>query len=102
MNPILVPTLAELRIELDRANAVRLAVPRGHEAAYEAALTCCWAIIDEIAELPASCLADLRVKAYAVDWSARVLEDEPFGNPSEGERKMFQQLVAGLLDERLG
>ena len=96
-NPILVPTLAELAIELGRADANRAALES--DPGYDAALLHCWSVLDQIAELPAASLADLRIKARAFDWSARLLDDEPYHNPSDGEQKIMRQLVAGLLDE---
>jgi hypothetical protein len=98
--PILVPTLNELRVELDRVDSIRSALSVESED-YDAALSACWSLLDQIAELPAWTLADLRVKAYAFDWSARLLQDEPYRNPSSGEEKIMKQIVSGLLDERI-
>lgn len=100
MTPILVPTLAELGIELQRAEGVRAALD-STDKVYDAALMHCWSILDQIAELPAASIADLRIKARAFDWSAQLLEGEPYHNPSDGEEKIMRQLVAGLLDERI-
>lgn len=100
MTPILVPTLAELGIELQRAEGVRAALDSTGKV-YDAALMHCWSILDQIAELPAASIADLRIKARAFDWSAQLLEGEPYHNPSDGEEKIMRQLVAGLLDERI-
>lgn len=101
MSPTLVPTLAELRDELDRLDAVRRAAEQRNadDGAYEAALTACQHILDQIAAIPAASLADLRIKAYAFNWSANLLDDEPYENPSDGEMLIMRQLVAGLLDE---
>jgi hypothetical protein len=89
MNLILVPTLAELQVELDRADGARRSVLHD-EKAYQAAVTQCWQVLDQIAGMPAACLADLRVKAYAFDWSARLLDDEPYCNPSPGEELILR------------
>lgn len=110
MTPILVPTLAELWIELGRADSERVALSAQNDAnpdddsvqkAWEQKADHCWAILDQMAELPAASIADLRIKARAFDWSARVLNGEPYHNPSDGEEKIMRQLVAGLLDERI-
>lgn len=102
MMPLLAPTLAELRVELDRANGLRAAIPDDAPSSeYDAATKYCWAVLDQIAETAVTSLADLRIKAYAFDWAARLTEDEPYHNPSDGEAKIMHQLVAGLLDESL-
>ncbi|WP_108462263.1 hypothetical protein [Devosia naphthalenivorans] len=110
MSPILVPTLAELRVELDRLDGQRRAASarnnadpndRALETAWNDAATACWHVLDQIAALPASSIADLRVKAYAFDWSARLLDGESYYNPSDGEEAILRQLVSGLLDERI-
>ena len=110
MSPILVPTLAELRTELDRLDAIRRdlsvktdAAPTDEavQAVYDTATDACWRTVDAIADIPAASLADLRVKSYALDWSARLLDGEPYHNPCAGEEKILRQLVAGLLDERI-
>jgi hypothetical protein len=110
MSPILVPTLAELRTELDRLDAIRRtlsaqtdAAPddKAAAAAWDAATDACWRTLDAIAEIPAASLPDLRVKAYGLAWSARLLDGEPYYNPCPGEEKILRQLVAGLLDERI-
>lgn len=111
MTPILVPTLAELGIELGKAMAAE-------DAAYQAWLPQYHAgngtadtaeskeadrtsdvvsgIIDQIAALPAASLADLRVKAMAMDWHNRKVE-----TPHDFWTRLGAQLVAGLLDERI-
>lgn len=101
------PSLAALALELARVDAIRAALSddAGNHAAgtqhqYDAALLDCWAVLDRIAEAPATSLPDLRIKARAFDWSARLLDDEPYRNPSEGEEKILRHLVSGLLDER--
>lgn len=100
MSPILVPTLAELWIELGRAEAIRAATSTATDD-YEPALKQCWHILDQITELPSASIADLRIKARAFDWSARLIGDESYNNPSDGEEKIMRQLVAGLIDERI-
>lgn len=99
MTPLFVPTLTELEIKLQLAETSR-AVSEDNPN-YEAALMNCWSILDQIADLPARTLADLRIKARTFDWSAQLLEGEPYRNPSDGEVKIMRQLVAGLMDERI-
>lgn len=109
MSPILVPTLSELRVELDRLDAERIKASATSDAdptdrtlnkAWELSIDACWAVLDQIAATPAASLADLRVKAHAFNWSATLLDGEPYHNPSGGEEQIMRQLVAGLLDER--
>ncbi len=110
MSPILTPAIVELRAELERADAERSAIWAKADAnphddviqkAYNEALLYSWKVLDQIAEIHAASLADLKVKAWAMDWSAKLLDDEPYHNPSDGEEKIMRQLVAGLLDERI-
>lgn len=110
MSPILVPTLAELRTELARLDHIRALASAQQDAnpddkaldeAWDVATDACWGALDQIAALPASSLADLRVKAYAFNWSAELLDGEPFHNPTNSEEQIMRQLVAGLLDERI-
>ncbi len=110
MNPILVPTLAELRVELDRAEGIRAAIaakmddqPETDEltAKRDQAEAACFSLLNQIAAISAASLADLRVKAHAFNWSARLLDDEPYRNPTDGEVQIMRQLVIGLLDERI-
>jgi len=107
---IVTPALAELRQELDRLDAARALASARNDAdpnnadltaSWAKALSACWAALDQISVIPASSLADLRVKAYAFDWSARLLDGEPYGNPTAGEEHIMRQLVSGLLDEAL-
>lgn len=112
MNPILVPTLAELGIEFDRAYAAeRVALTaaadsdasRGDplEIAYEQAVGLTSSIIDQIAAIPAASIADLRVKAKALDWYHQTVEGPNFGKgPCPGEL-LAQQLVAGLSSDEV-
>lgn len=110
MSPILVPTLSELRVELDRLEAVRATASAAHDAnpegegleqAWEATTDACWHVLDQIAALPAASLDDLRVKAHAFNWSASLLNGEPYHNPTDEEEQILRQIVAGLLDERI-
>lgn len=112
MSPILVPTLAELGIELGKAIAVENAAharwlplyeagnamansPEDHacQTAYAAASD----LTDQIAAIPAVSLADLRVKALAMDWHNRTIE-----KPDDFWSSLGAQIVAGLLDQRVG
>lgn len=107
MSPILVPTLAELGIELSRAMGVeQAALARWHqirdagatpdEAACDEAYRVISDLTDQIAAIPAASLADLRVKALAMDWHNRTVEA-----PEDFWQHLGAQLVAGLLDERI-
>jgi len=111
MNPILVPTLAELSTELEREIALLKmleaalneqeamsgrAVPKGDasDIAYNSAVDRCCTLAREIAELPAQTLQDLRVKAQALAWHAF-----PDGRePAPADERLAFQLVRGLLD----
>lgn len=111
MNPILVPTLSELGVELQRAMAIEAAAHQAWRALYDAgnhsndlpeldaverAGEAIYDIIEQIAAMPAASLADLRVKAIAMDWHNRMVE-----TPEAFWEKLGAELVAGLLDERL-
>lgn len=101
------PSLSALALALERAEAHRAALETtapsydGNVPGYDAALSHCWSILDQIADTRATSLADLRILARAFNWSARLLDDEPYRNPSEGEMKIVRQLVTGLLDEKM-
>lgn len=103
MSPTLAPTLPELRDELDRLNAERARIENGDcdGDEYDRALKACWHVLDQIAAIAAVSIADLRVKAYAFNWSAELMDDEPYENPSDGETLIMRQLVAGLLEEEI-
>lgn len=103
-------TLAALKAALDQAGRGRDAAQAACDAApqsdevhsvFDGAISRFWGIIDQIAAVTPSSLADLRVKAYALDWAARLTDDEPYHSPSDGETLILKQLVAGLLDERI-
>jgi len=87
---------------LNHADAIRSTAETDQAAGktvdYDAALKACWDALDAIANEPAGSIGDLRVKAKAFDWSARLLDGEPYNNPSEGEEKIVRQLVAGLVE----
>lgn len=108
MSPILVPTLAELGIELDRAVAVETEAHRawlalhqsGREAKRSPEAAACDAaseavsdLIDQIAGIPAATIADLRVKAMAMEWHNRTVEA-----PDDFWTRLGAQIVDGLLD----
>ena len=108
MSPILVPTLAELGIELERAlAALALAVEvesanpeMGHaNCASDQFAELVGHLSSEITALPAASIADLRVKARALSyWQAGSrIDDQRWPN----EEALSRQLVAGLLDERI-
>lgn len=111
MSPILVPTLAELRVELDRLqtkSAQAWTSIRGefgsieHDASCDRAVAASAAVddtVEAIAALPAASLADLRVKAYALDFLDRTCE--PFEYVATTDLTLIRQLIAGLLDERI-
>lgn len=113
MNPILVPTLAELRIEIDRvhgeAEATYYSIRDDMPAGQQEALGQKWeALADQrdqtlaaMAALPAASVADLRAKAYALALMDRITEGEVVESPSDDEAKLMRQLIAGLLDERI-
>ncbi len=97
------PRTKVLSEALDDAEALRSTASIQHDAGkmsdieYDVALKACWDALDAIAAEPAVTLGDLRLKAKAFDWSARLLDDEPYSNPSDSEEKILRQLVAGLL-----
>ena len=114
MAPILVPTLTELGIEFDHAYGLeRAALTAAAEAdadaskgeplevAYEQAVAFTSSIIDQIAIVPAASLSGLRVKARALDWYHRTVEGPSFGKGQCPDERLAQQIVAGLLDERI-
>lgn len=111
MSPILVPTLTELGVELSRAIAVENVAHARWLPLYEAGKAmanspeddACQAasgaisdLTDQIAVIPAVSLADLQVKAMAMDWHNRTIE-----KPEDFWTLLGAQLVAGLLDERI-
>lgn len=108
MSPILVPTLSELQIELEKSIAVQIkafdsyewAVLEGavlpvFEDAVQAAANATGTLVSQITTMPASSLADMRVKAFALNWlHAKVGGVERF----RCEHRLAEQIVAGLLD----
>lgn len=108
MSPILVPTLAELGIELQRARAAYARavadedagrIPSSPDGASDTAAESIALLRSQIAEIPAASLADLRVKAAALSYwlEGSSLYDPRWAN----EETLSAQLVAGLLDERI-
>jgi hypothetical protein len=111
MNPTLVPTLAELHIELQRAIAAHANVTRNLDLArLEGAVTAVFEdalqrfeteadnIAHQIAVIDAASLADIRVHAYALAW----LHAKPDGfELPMCERRLATQLVAGLMNEEI-
>ena len=108
MSPPLVPTLAELDIELQHALAAlnealvaeeadpSLAVANG---ASDQAASRIYDLSAQIEALPAFSMEGLRAKARALAyWQAgSTLETERWSN----EESLSRQIVAGLLDERI-
>lgn len=104
IRPDLTPSLrmTALLEALDHADAIRSTasadLDAGKEVDYDGPLKACWAALDAIAEEPTGSIGDLIIKAKAFDWSARLVDDEAYSNPSDGEEKIMRQLVAGLLE----
>lgn len=111
MSPILVPTLAELGIELGKAMAIEKEAHRAWHVLYDAgrglgitpesdACDAAYLVVsdltDQIAAIPAASLADLRVKAMAMEWHNRTIE-----KPDDFWTRLGAQIVDGLLDERI-
>ena len=109
MSPILVPTLSELAVELAKAIDIDDAIlARWHAlqhagadaAALEAESHASYIVVseltDQIAALPIASIADLRVKAMAMDWYNRTIEP-----PADFWTQLGAQIVAGLLDQRV-
>ena len=111
LSPILVPTLAELSDELERAiaaltdaeaaldareAATGVAVPKGDamDNAYNEACSACSDLVCEIANQPAQNANDLRVKARALEW--HVFPDGQ--EPSIFDERLAFQIVRALLD----
>lgn len=112
MATILVPTLVELGIELGKAIAVenaahaqwlrfyqagRVMANSPEDDACQAAYDAISDLTDQIAAIPAVSLADLRVKAMAMDWHNRTIE-----KPDDFWSCLSAQIVAGILDPRVG
>lgn len=111
MNPTLVPTLAELHIELQRATAAQTKASRNLELArIEGAVTAVFeealhrtetdanTIAHQIAAIKAASLADIRVQAFALGW----LQGKPDGSELPMcERRLATQIVEGLLNEEI-
>ena len=109
MNPTLVPTLAELQVELQRIIAVHAkatdnlefarlegAVSGVFEDAVQRLETEANNIVHQIAMINAASLADIRVHAYALAW----LHAKPDGfELPMCERRLATQLVVGLMNE---
>ena len=108
MTPILIPTLAELDIELNRTVAAFDAAARAHHAQLHdgnsqdevahAALEA-FEVVTQIIDLPAASISDLRVKAKALaQLFAAVPDSQPVGIE---QRRLCQQIIDVLLDERI-
>lgn len=108
MNPVLVPTLAELDIELNRTMAALDAAASAHhaqpdhsacqDAVAHAALEA-FEVVTQIIHLRAASISDLRVKAKAL---AQLFVAVPDSRPVGIEqRRLCQQIIDGLLDERI-
>jgi hypothetical protein len=108
MTPVLVPTLAELDIELHRTVAAFDAAASAHhaqpndsnyqDAVAHAALEA-FEVVTQIIHLRAASIPDLRVKARAL---AQLFTAVPDSRP-EGieQRGLCQQIIDGLMDERI-
>ena len=95
------PRMATFLEALHHADAIRLtaeADQAGKSVDYVAISKACWDALNVIANEPAGTIGDLQIKAKAFDWSARLLDGEPYHNPTEGEEKILRQLVAGLME----
>lgn len=106
MSPILVPTLAELDIELGKAKARYDAVTVRWNAGERSdemdellnhTADECIDIASAIAALPAASLEHLRIKARALTFGGSYLDVD---NPVNYER-LIAQILTGLLDERI-
>lgn len=104
MTPILVPTLAQLSIELSIAKARYDDINRRWNAGEEGLNDLldetsdeCVDIAEAIAELPATSLADLRIKARALTFGGSYLDEK--GQVTED--RLIAQIMSGLLDERI-
>lgn len=108
MTPTLVPTLAELDIELNRTVAAFDAAASDHnaqpddgncrDAVAHAALEA-FEVVTQITHLRAASISDLRVKAKAL---AQLFTAVPDSRPVGIEqRRLCQQIIDGLLDERI-
>lgn len=108
MTTVLIPTLAELDIELNRTVAAFDAAARAHgdrpadnncqDEVAHAALEA-FEVVTQIINLPAASIPDLRVKAKALaQLFAAVPDSQPVGIE---QRRLCQQIIEGLLDERI-
>lgn len=108
MSLTLVPTLAELDIELKRTVAAFDAAASAHraqpgdsdcqDAATYAALEA-FEVVTQITHLPAASIPDLRVKAKAL---AQLVSAVPDSRKVGIEQcHLCQQIIDGLLDERI-
>ena len=108
MSPLLVPTLAELDVELNRTVAVFNAASSAHhtqpddgnrqDEVAHAALKA-FEVVTEIIHLTAASIPHLRVKAKAL----RHLFNAVPESRSVGieQRRLCQQIIEGLLDDRI-
>ncbi|UXN74473.1 hypothetical protein N8D56_04850 [Devosia sp. A8/3-2] len=112
MSRILVPTLSELRVELDQARAALLAADaecdrvsgtaeQEADAVYSARSNVFWELVRQISAQPAASLADLRVKAHALQQAGELTDWEMFNSPTVSEAALIRQLIVGVADERI-
>lgn len=105
MSPILVPTVSELGIELQKAIGIYNAAVTAYEAdpvntKVEAITFAAGAtndLVGEIIALPVYSLPDLRVKATAFAW----LHVVPEGVMKGQKTRLVHQVMDALLDERV-